>query len=257
METKSLRELAELIRGRRTINLYLQTPVPRDLVLQAIEVATWAPNHHVTEPWHFYLLGPDSIGRCLDLCHEIVAASKGADAADFKRQSWSEKPGWLVVTCRRSEDALREREDYAGRRLLENLQERVPCIPRQHVRLVDDIDLVPLVRGGRVHGSLSEVASVFHAPVAGGVALHHIKRGTTRPDSLARLALAAWLAALPGGTIERHCQDAGGGGLSDAARTAEEVSMRDAARLDGGPQRRTHMVLSDQLLEPAGPMRSC
>lgn len=113
-ETKSMRELAELIRGRRTINLYLQTPVPRELVLEAIEVATWAPNHHVTEPWHFYLLGPDSIGRCLDLCHEIVSSRKGADAADFKRQSWSEKPGWLLVTCRRSEDGPREREDYAA-----------------------------------------------------------------------------------------------------------------------------------------------
>jgi nitroreductase len=113
-ETKSMRELAELIRGRRTINLFLQTPVPRDLVLEAIEVATWAPNHHVTEPWHFYLLGPESIKRCLDLCHAIVVAKKGADAADFKRQSWSEKPGWLVVTCRKSEDDLREREDYAA-----------------------------------------------------------------------------------------------------------------------------------------------
>ena len=56
-ETQSLRELEEVIRGRRTVNLYLQTPVPRELVREAIEAATWAPNHHVTEPWHFYRLG--------------------------------------------------------------------------------------------------------------------------------------------------------------------------------------------------------
>ena len=113
-ETQAMRELAELIRGRRTINLFLQTPVPRELVLEGIETATWAPNHHVTEPWHFYLLGPDTTGRCLDLCYEIVSARKGPEAANFKRESWAGKPGWLVVTCHRSDDSLREREDYAA-----------------------------------------------------------------------------------------------------------------------------------------------
>ena len=113
-ETQAMRELAEVIRGRRTINLYLQTPVPSELVREAVEAATWAPNHHVTEPWHFYLLGRETIDQCLDLCRDIVTAKKGPEAGAFKRQSWSEKPGWLVVTCRRSEDELLQREDYAA-----------------------------------------------------------------------------------------------------------------------------------------------
>jgi nitroreductase len=113
-ETQAMRELAEVIRGRRTISLYLQTPVPGELVREAIEAATWAPNHHVTEPWHFYLLGQETIKQCLDLCRDIVAARKGPEAGEFKRQSWSEKPGWLVVTCRCSEDELQQREDYAA-----------------------------------------------------------------------------------------------------------------------------------------------
>ena len=113
-ETQAMRELAEVIRGRRTINLFLQTPIPDELVRDAIEAATWAPNHHVTEPWHFYRLGPQTINRCLDLCRDIVEANKGADAADFKRQSWSEKPGWVVVTCRHSDDEMLQREDYAA-----------------------------------------------------------------------------------------------------------------------------------------------
>ena len=113
-ETQSLRDLEEVISGRRTINLYLQTPVPVKLVREAIEAATWAPNHHVTEPWHFYLLGKEAIEQCLNLCRDIVTANKGPDAAEFKREQWSEKPGWLVVTCRRSDDDLRQREDYAA-----------------------------------------------------------------------------------------------------------------------------------------------
>jgi nitroreductase len=113
-ETQGLRDLEEVIRGRRTINLYLQTPVPRALVREAIEAATWAPNHHVTEPWHFYLLGEETVERCLDLCFEIVSTRKSEEAAAFKREQWSEKPGWLVVTCRRSEDELAQQEDYAA-----------------------------------------------------------------------------------------------------------------------------------------------
>ncbi len=113
-ETAATREFAEVIRGRRTIELFLQTPVPNRLVHDAIEAATWAPNHHVTEPWHFYLLGKETVERCLDLCRDIVLVNKGQEAAEFKRKSWSEKPGWLVVTCRHSEDELRQREDYAA-----------------------------------------------------------------------------------------------------------------------------------------------
>jgi nitroreductase len=110
-ETQDLREFAEVLRGRRTIELFLQTPVPKKLVLAAIEAATWAPNHHVTEPWRFYSLGQESIAACLSLCREIVTAKKDAKAADFKATSWSQKPGWLVVTCKRSDDEITQRED--------------------------------------------------------------------------------------------------------------------------------------------------
>ncbi len=113
-ETQELREFGEVLKGRRTIELFLQTPVPAALVGEAIEAAIWAPNHHVTEPWRFYVLGANSEERCLALCQEIVTAKKGKKAAAFKRQSWSEKPGWLVVTCRRSEDPLLQQEDYAA-----------------------------------------------------------------------------------------------------------------------------------------------
>ncbi len=113
-ETQELREFAEVLRGRRTIELFLQTAVPNTLVDEAIEAASWAPNHHVTEPWHFYSLGDATKQRCLNLCRDIVAKKKNVQAGDFKRQSWSEKPGWLVVSCKRSADELLQREDYAA-----------------------------------------------------------------------------------------------------------------------------------------------
>ena len=83
-ETQELREFGEVLQGRRTINLYLQTPVPEDLVREAIEAATWAPNHHVTEPWRFYLFGQQTIAACVDLCRDLVTAKKGDQKAEDK-----------------------------------------------------------------------------------------------------------------------------------------------------------------------------
>ena len=37
-ETQELREFGEVLQGRRTINLYLQTPVPDGLVLSLIHI---------------------------------------------------------------------------------------------------------------------------------------------------------------------------------------------------------------------------
>jgi len=113
-DSQELREFAEVLRGRRTINLYLQTPVPDELIRDAVEAATWAPNHGVTEPWRFYRLGSKSISQCLDLVRDLVTAMKGEKAGAFKAKSWSEKPGWLVVTCKSSDDELLQREDYAA-----------------------------------------------------------------------------------------------------------------------------------------------
>ena len=54
--------VASVIRERRTINLFEAEPVGQQPLLDAIELARWAPNHRLTEPWRFYLLGPQ-IGR--------------------------------------------------------------------------------------------------------------------------------------------------------------------------------------------------
>jgi nitroreductase len=109
-----LRAFGERLRSRRTVKLFLKQPVSRKIVLEAIEAARWAPNHRVTEPWHFYLLGPESAGRAVELTRVVTAERKGNEIAEFKAQSAAAVPGWLVVTCRRSDDELVEQEDYAS-----------------------------------------------------------------------------------------------------------------------------------------------
>jgi nitroreductase len=113
-ETQALREFAEVLHGRRTIDQFLQTPVPDGLVREAIEAATWAPNHYLSEPWHFILPGKETVGRIIDLSAEMVTARKGVELGEHKRRMWSEKPGWIIVTSPHCDDELREREDYAA-----------------------------------------------------------------------------------------------------------------------------------------------
>lgn len=108
-------DAAVLLRGRRTIERFRAGEYPDEaIVREAIDVARWAPNHHLTEPWRFVLLGPESRAAIIDLNTELLTASKGAEIAAAKRERWSAMPGWLAVTCVRDEDPITAQEDYAA-----------------------------------------------------------------------------------------------------------------------------------------------
>jgi len=51
-------KLETLIRTRRTHKAYGPEPVDRQTLLELFELARWAPNHHLTNPWRFRVLGP-------------------------------------------------------------------------------------------------------------------------------------------------------------------------------------------------------
>ena len=113
-ETRNLTVLAERMRSRRTTNQFLRQKVSRQLVLDAIELARWAPNHHLTEPWHFYLLGDEMIAASARLIGAIVSEKKTAELGEFKAKSAAVIPGWLLLTCKKSDDELQQQEDYAS-----------------------------------------------------------------------------------------------------------------------------------------------
>lgn len=106
--------VSEVLTGRRTINSFDQTPVPEEILVAAVNAARWAPNHKLTEPWRFHLLGTETAKSLVELNARIIEEKKGPKSGDEKRRKWSEVPGWLVVTCVRSDDTFREEEDYAA-----------------------------------------------------------------------------------------------------------------------------------------------
>ncbi|NBB99476.1 MAG: nitroreductase [Bacteroidetes bacterium] len=105
---------AALLRDRRTIHLFTDETPPDSLVRDAIEVARWAPNHRLTEPWRFYLLGDTTTTAIVELNTQLVRARRGARAAKAKQARWRSIPGWLLVTSTRSPDDVRDQENYAA-----------------------------------------------------------------------------------------------------------------------------------------------
>lgn len=67
----------EAITSRRSAKKLLSdSPVSRELVETIIEAATWAPNHHMTEPWRFVVMAGDGRIRL----GEAMSAALGSSA---------------------------------------------------------------------------------------------------------------------------------------------------------------------------------
>ena len=107
--------VADLARTRRSPARFdASVPVDPALLRSALDAATFAPNHKRTEPWRFYVLGPESRAALIDLNATVFAERQGEEIGEARRRAWSEIPAFVVVTQRASADAVREREDYAA-----------------------------------------------------------------------------------------------------------------------------------------------
>ena len=144
-----------------------------------------------------------------------------------------------------------QHEHDVGGRLLQRLEQRVGRRRREHVHLVDDVDL-PAPRCAEP-GVGHQVAHGVDAVVGRRVELVHV-HGVARGDLHARRAHAAGLTVDRRLAVERLGQDAGRRRLAGAPRTAEEVGVRDPAVAHGALQRAHDVVLSPQLAESARPV---
>ncbi len=92
----------ELIRTRRTHKAFGPDPVPHDVLLELFELARWAPNHHVTDPWRFRVIGAAA--------REALKAA----AEDYKPGSGPKldrAPTVFVASAMQSGDAEQDHED--------------------------------------------------------------------------------------------------------------------------------------------------
>ena len=67
-------DVEEAIRTRRTHKVYGSEPVPRETLDELFELARWAPNHNLTNPWRFRVLGPEALRRLKEAAGPEAAA---------------------------------------------------------------------------------------------------------------------------------------------------------------------------------------
>jgi nitroreductase len=114
-EAQEAREaFAAVLRGRRSIDLYAPEPIGTEELVEAIDVARWAPNHRLTEPWRFYLIGKQTAAGMIELAAEIDTAKKGERAGEARRARLQGIPGFFVLTSARNTDPLVDKENYAA-----------------------------------------------------------------------------------------------------------------------------------------------
>jgi nitroreductase len=72
-DTKQLSVL-EAIVTRRSIPQFQSTPVPREIIQRLLDAAVWVPNHRLTEPWQFFVLGEKSKSRFAEIRRDFRAS---------------------------------------------------------------------------------------------------------------------------------------------------------------------------------------
>jgi nitroreductase len=94
-------DVEEAIRTRRTHKVYGSEPVDRAVLTELLELGRWAPNHHLTNPWRFRVLGPEALER-------LKAAVGDEGAADKLHRA----PTLVAVSSVRTpDDPVAEEED--------------------------------------------------------------------------------------------------------------------------------------------------
>jgi nitroreductase len=92
-------EVEEAIRTRRTHKAYRAEPVKRELLERILGLARWAPNHNLTNPWRFRVIGPRALERLKE-----AAGPESAKKLD-------RAPTLVVCSCALTGDPIQDEED--------------------------------------------------------------------------------------------------------------------------------------------------
>jgi nitroreductase len=95
-------QLEQAIRTRRTHKAFGSEPVERATLQELLDLARWAPNHHLTNPWRFRVLGPGALAR-------LKAAAGPESAAKLDRA-----PTLVAISVLRSGDPVTDEEDLCA-----------------------------------------------------------------------------------------------------------------------------------------------
>ena len=111
--------VSEAISSRRSIKRFTDRPVTRDEIETLLTSAVAAPNHRVTQPWRFYVLGPEArqaYGLALGerKARKIEDPELARTTRDTVAGEHRALPAMLVVAIVEHENPEIRDEDYAA-----------------------------------------------------------------------------------------------------------------------------------------------
>ncbi|MDX6615160.1 MAG: hypothetical protein QOD60_251 [Solirubrobacterales bacterium] len=92
-------DVDEAIRSRRTHKAYKPEPIDRATLEELFDLAQWAPNHHLTAPWRFRVIGPRAL--------EQLKQAAGPESASKLDRA----PTLVVTSAKLSGDPEQDEED--------------------------------------------------------------------------------------------------------------------------------------------------
>ena len=118
-------DVNEAILTRRTHKQFDASTLSRETIVELLELAIWAPNHRITEPWRFAVVGGESRQSMIEACHEAFdAMAKPGDERMMaklaaKKNKFARRIGDAGVVLAISyvgndSDPIQDREDYAA-----------------------------------------------------------------------------------------------------------------------------------------------
>jgi nitroreductase len=145
----------EALMSRRSIKAFVDRPLTRSEIEPLLEAAVHAPNHRMTQPWRFYVLGPEA--------RRAYGAALGARKA------------------KRLEDPI------AAREVSRKVEDKHALLPAMlAVALVVATD--PEIREEDYAATFMAIQNLSLAAYAAGLGTH-LKTGAVMDDPLARAAM--------------------------------------------------------------------
>jgi nitroreductase len=112
-------KVIDAIKARRSVREFTDRKIDRETIERLLDAAAQAPNHRMTQPWRFYVLGPQArraFGEALGgRKAKKIEDAEAAKAVREKVAATHEKlPAMIVFAMVEAADAETREEDYAS-----------------------------------------------------------------------------------------------------------------------------------------------
>ena len=115
--------MSQLIKERRSIRKFKSDKVSNEILEELLEVASYAPNHKLTQPWRFIIYKDEGSKVLANIMAETVANGPKKKSPEEVRARFESIPAHVLVVINEEANYFAREEDYAATcALIQNFQ---------------------------------------------------------------------------------------------------------------------------------------